>query len=104
MVMPFNNGINLSLSEGEEIRAMFDGEVKNIIVMPGYNKCVLVQHGNYFSFYCKLGQVSVKTGDKVKTGQAIGRVDTIDRQTQLHFQIWKEKTPQNPESGLRPHR
>lgn len=104
MVMPFNNGINLSLSEGEEIRAIFDGEVKNIIVMPGYNKCVLVQHGNYFSFYCKLGQVSVKTGDKIKTGQAIGRVDTIDRQTQLHFQIWKEKTPQNPELWLRPQR
>lgn len=104
MVMPFNNGINISLSEGEEIKAVFDGEVKNIIVMPGYNKCVLVQHGNYFSFYCKLGQVSVKTGDKVKTGQTIGRVDTIDKQTQLHFQIWKEKTPQNPESWLRPQR
>ena len=48
-----------------------------IVVMPGYNKCVLVQHGNYFSFYCKLGTVSVKAGDKVKTGQVVGTVDTI---------------------------
>ena len=81
--------------------SVFDGEVKRVIMMPGYNKCVLVQHGNYFSFYCKLGQVSVKAGDKVKTGQTIGQVDTIDGQAMLHFQIWKEKTPQNPEAWLR---
>lgn len=101
LVMPFNNGVNISLSKDDVVFAVFDGEVKSIIVMPGYNKCVLVQHGSYFSFYCKLGQVSVKTGDKVKTGQTIGLVDTIDGQTELHFQVWKEKTPQNPELWLR---
>ena len=70
-------------------------------VMPGYNQCVLVQHGNYFSFYCKLKTTSVKAGDKVKTGQTIGEVDTINGETQLHFQIWKDQTPQNPEQWLR---
>lgn len=101
IVMPFNNGIGISLSPGAYVNAVFDGEVKRVIMMPGYNKCVLVQHGSYFSFYCKLGQVSVKAGDKVKTGQTIGQVDTIDGHAQLHFQIWKEKTPQNPEVWLR---
>ena len=70
--------------------------------MPGYGRCVLVQHGSYFSFYCKLGQVDVKSGDKVTTGQVLGRVDTIDGQTQLHFEVWKEKTPEDPEKWLRP--
>lgn len=102
LVMPFNNGINISLSKNDPVLAVFDGEVKSIIVMPGYNKCVLVQHGSYFTFYCKLGQVSVKTGDKIKTGQQLGLVDTIDGETQLHFQVWKEKNPQNPELWLRP--
>lgn len=102
LVMPFNNGINISLSKNDPVLAVFDGEVKSIIVMPGYNKCVLVQHGSYFTFYCKLGQVSVKAGDKIKTGQQIGLVDTIDGETQLHFQVWKEKNPQNPELWLRP--
>lgn len=101
IVMPFNNGIGIALSPGASVEAVFDGEVKRVIMMPGYNKCVLVQHGSYFSFYCKLGQVSVKAGDKVKTGQVIGQVDTIDGQALLHFQIWKEKTPQNPELWLR---
>ena len=100
--LPFNNGVTIALAPGTEVKAVFDGEVKQIVVMPGYNKCVLVQHGNYFSFYCKLGTVSVKAGDKVKTGQVVGTVDTIGGETQLHFQIWSGRNPQNPETWLRP--
>ena len=102
LVMPANNGVNIGLSRDDEIRAVYDGEVKRVIVMPGYGRCILVQHGDYFTFYCKLGQVEVKSGDKVKTGQVLGRVDTIDGQTQLHFEVWKEKEPDNPENWLRP--
>lgn len=98
----FNNGINIAVSPGTGVKAVFDGVVKQIVVMPGYNKCVLIQHGDYFSFYCKLGSVSVKAGDKVKTGQEIGSVDTMNGETQLHFQIWSGRTPQNPEIWLRP--
>lgn len=99
--LPFNNGVTISVSKGTSVKAVFNGEVKQIVVMPGYNKCVLVQHGGYFSFYCKLGTVSVKVGDKVKTGDTIGVVDTMDGTTQLHFQVWKGTTPQNPELWLR---
>ena len=99
--LPFNNGITISMAKGAAVQAVFDGVVKQIVVMPGYNKCVLVQHGNYFSFYCKLESAVVKPGDKIKTGDIIGTVDTIDGATQLHFQIWKGTTPQDPEKWLR---
>lgn len=99
--LPFNNGINIALAKDTEIKSVFNGIVKQIVVMPGYGKCVLVQHGNYFSFYCRLGNVSVKAGDKVSTGDVIGRIDTIDDMTQLHFQIWQGTKPQNPELWLR---
>ena len=101
LVMPANNGVNIGLSADAEVQAVFDGEVKRIIVMPGYGRCILVQHGAYFTFYCKLGHVDVKNGDKVKTGQTLGRIDTIDGQTELHFEVWKEKEPENPELWLR---
>ena len=51
--MPYNNGINISASAGSYANAVFDGVVKQILVMPGYDQCVLVQHGEYFTFYCK---------------------------------------------------
>lgn len=99
--LPFNNGIDIALSPGIAVNAVFDGVVKQIVVMPGYNICILVQHGNYFSFYCKLQNAAVKAGDKVKTGQKVGTVDTINGETKLHFQIWQDQSPQNPELWLR---
>lgn len=99
--LPPNNGVDIALGRGTQISSVFDGVVKQVIVMPGYNQCVLIQHGNYFTFYCKLGNVTVRSGDKVKTGQSIGTVDTINGQTQLHFQVWQGNKPQNPEAWLR---
>lgn len=99
--LPPNNGIDVAVSRGTEVKAVFDGVVSQVIVMPGYNQCVLVQHGNYFTLYCKMKSVSVKTSEKVRTGQVLGTIDTINGQTQLHFEVWKGNTPQNPESWLR---
>ena len=99
--MPFNNGVTLSVARGAQAHAVFDGTVAKVVVVPGYNQCVLVQHGSYFTFYCKLKAVTVKAGDKVKTGQVLGTVDTLSGEDQFHFQLWKERSPQNPESWLK---
>ena len=99
--LPFNNGVTLAVARGAQAHAVFDGTVAQVVVIPGYNQCVLVQHGSYFTFYCKLKSVSVKAGDKVKTGQALGTVDTLSGEDQFHFQLWQERTPQNPENWLR---
>ena len=100
--LPDSEGISIALSNGAQVKCVFDGVVKSVIVQPGYNKCVLVQHGDYFTFYCKLGTVSVKAGDQVKTGQVLGSVEPIGGSTQLHFQLWSSKGPQNPIPWLRP--
>ena len=100
--LPFSNGITLALDKGAPVSCVFDGEVRQIVLVPGYGKCVLVQHGEYFSFYCKLGTVYVKPGTKIKTGQTIGLAEEVDGSSQLHFQLWKGRAPQNPELWLRP--
>ena len=99
--LPFNNGVTLAVARGTQAKAVFDGTVAQVVVIPGYNQCVLVQHGAYFTFYCKLKSVTVKAGEKVKTGQVLGTVDTIGGEDQFHFQLWKERNPQNPENWLR---
>ena len=99
--LPPNNGIDIAVSKGADVEAVFKGTVKQVLVMPGYNQCVLIQHGNYFTFYCKLKTVNVKAGDKVRTGEVIGNVDTLNGDTQLHFEVWQGTKPQNPENWLR---
>ena len=99
--LPPNNGIDVAVGKGAEVKSVFKGVVKQVFVMPGYNQCVLIRHGNYFTFYCKLKTVNVKAGDKVGTGDVIGKVDTINGDTQLHFEVWQNTKPQNPETWLR---
>ena len=99
--LPPNNGIDIAVAKGTDVKAVFKGVVKQVFVMPGYNQCVLISHGNYFTFYCKLKTVNVKAGDKVATGETVGKVDTINGDTQLHFEVWQNTKPQNPETWLR---
>ena len=99
--LPQNNGVTLVVKRGAQVKAVFNGKVTQIVVLPGYNQCVLVNHGEYFTLYTKLKSIAVKAGDKVSTGQVIGTVDTIGGEDQFHFELWKGSTPQNPESWLR---
>ena len=99
--LPPNNGVDIAVNKNADIKSVFKGVVKQVFVMPGYNQCVLICHGNYFTFYCKLKTVNVKAGDKVGTGDVIGKADTINGETQLHFEVWQNTKPQNPETWLR---
>ena len=99
--LPPNNGVDIAVNKNADIKSVFKGVVKQVFVMPGYNQCVLICHGNYFTFYCKLKTVNVKAGDKVGTGEVIGKADTINGETQLHFEVWQNTKPQNPETWLR---
>ena len=99
--LPQNNGVTLAVRPGAQAKAVFNGKVTQIVVLPGYNQCVLVNHGAYFTLYCKLKSVAVKVGDNVSTGQVVGIVDSIDGEDLFHFELWNGAVPQNPEGWLR---
>lgn len=99
--LPFNNGINISTRPASKVKVVFDGVVKQIIAIPGYNQCVLVQHGQYFTFYCKLAEVDVKVGDSVSTGTVLGKLEQQGSTATLHFELWNGTTKQNPELWLK---
>lgn len=99
--LPQNNGVTLTVRKGAQVKAVFNGTVTQVFVLPGYNQCVLVSHGTYFTLYTKLKSISVKAGDKVSTGQVVGVVDTIGGEDLFHFELWSSNEPQNPENWLR---
>ena len=101
--LPENNGITIKTDKNAEVHCVFEGVVKQIVMMQGYGQCVLVQHGAYYTFYCKLRKVSVKSGQKVATGAVLGYLEADGNASSIHFQIWKGTQKQNPESWLRPN-
>ncbi len=95
-----NSGIDVEVPSGSNARAVFDGKVSEIFRLPGFNNVVMVRHGSYLTVYANLDTITVKKGDAVKAGEAIGRIysDSEDGgRTILHFEIRKEKTKLNPE-------
>ncbi|HCO66381.1 MAG TPA: hypothetical protein DIT04_01295 [Dysgonomonas sp.] len=97
-----SSGVDIQAQSGAQARAVFDGEVSRVVAFPGYNNCVIVRHGGYYTFYGNIQQVSVRQGQKVSTGQSLGVVytDSDTGSSQLHFQLWKGTTKLNPEPWL----
>lgn len=102
-IMVRNNGIDISTSEGENVRAIFNGVVSKVLQVPGYNYVVIIRHGNYLSVYSNLSHADVKTGDKVSAKQKIGKVNTDndeENKTFLHLEIWKDNFKLDPAHWL----
>jgi septal ring factor EnvC (AmiA/AmiB activator) len=96
-----NHGVGIQTSKGQEVRAVYDGEIMTVATIPGLNKLVAVQHGDYTTVYAKLGKVVVKTGQKIKAKQILGEVYT-DKEgtTELQFQIWRNQEKLDPQVWL----
>ncbi len=101
-VETFNNGIDIATDQNTVVRAVFDGAISRIFFIKGEGKAILVNHGEYFSVYSGLKEVSVKVGDKVLSKEKLGVVLTqeIENKTELHFEIWKGYDKHNPSQWL----
>ncbi|WP_329903826.1 murein hydrolase activator EnvC family protein [Porphyromonas pogonae] len=97
-----SGGIDYAVKNDNGAYCVFDGEVTSLFVMPGFNNSVIVRHGNYLTVYSNLISVNVAKGQRVKTGQKIGTIATDDNNMRvLNFQVWKERTKQNPAAWVR---
>lgn len=92
-----NNGVDIATSPETEARSVFDGKVVSVASITTTNIAVIIKHGEYFTVYANLDYVYVKQGDGVTTKETLGRVHTsLKGVTELHFEVWKGKTLQNP--------
>jgi len=99
-----SKGIDIQTRDGANAMCVFNGVVSRVFALPGFNNSVIVRHGNYLTVYANLSTVYVKSGQKIRTGEAIGRIFTDSEngnQTILHFQLWKDTQRQNPENWLK---
>ncbi|MDZ7331419.1 MAG: peptidoglycan DD-metalloendopeptidase family protein [candidate division KSB1 bacterium] len=98
-----NIGIDIQAEYGQEVRATGKGIVTAITWQRGRGNIVMINHfGGYFTVYTHLAQIFVQVDDSVEIGQVIGTVGDSGSLTgpQLHFEIWKNKQPLNPEDWL----
>lgn len=97
-----HNGVDLASSYGANILASAEGEVlisRNSGWNGGYGSYIVIKHSNGTqTLYGHLSATLVSVGDRVKQGQAIGRMGNSGKVTghtgiHLHFEIRGAKNP-----------
>lgn len=93
-----SDGIRIETNENESALGVFKGKVLMIQSIPGSNRAVYVQHGNYISVYRNIKKLHVRKGDDIATGQIIGQVgnSTDTHRPTLYFYIFKNNAPMDP--------
>jgi septal ring factor EnvC (AmiA/AmiB activator) len=98
------NGLEIETTPGNDARCVFDGAVLSVFGFTGYDKTIIIKHGEYITIYSNLESTYVAKGEKVKTGQAVGKIAPDEQRGSaaiLHFEIRKGETKQDPFLWLR---
>ena len=97
-----STGIHIATDKGADAKAIFNGEILAIQTQSEGKKSVLIRHGNYISIYNNLESVYVNDGQKIQTGQPLGKIftDRITGKTKLIFVLSKNTTRLNPASWI----
>ncbi len=96
-----NPGVSIGVKAGAAVKSVFDGEVTLVNYMDD-KQVVFIKHGKYFTVYSNLASASVQRGEKVKTGQVVGRAGlNDDGNGEVDFILMNEDSNVNPESWLK---
>ncbi|MFC1569592.1 M23 family metallopeptidase [bacterium] len=98
-----HQGIDIAAEKGSMIRAAGSGIVVLANWTPDLGHVVIIDHGHgFYSYYGHAMRLIVSQGNKVKKGQSIAFLGSsgISSAPHLHFEIWKDGEPMDPESFL----
>lgn len=96
-------GIDIAAERGSVIRASGSGIVILSNWTHGLGNIVIIYHGNgLYSYYAHAMQLLVSQGQRVKRGHPIALLGSsgISSAPHLHFEIWKNGEPLDPEKYL----
>jgi murein DD-endopeptidase MepM/ murein hydrolase activator NlpD len=101
-----NDGVNIAAPKGTSIKAAAGGEVVYAgSELAGFGNLILIRHpGGWVTAYGHADTMTVREGDLVKQGQAIGTVGSTGNagSPQVHFELRKGKEPVDPAGHLPP--
>lgn len=93
-----NNGIDINVLGELEVRPVNKGVVSRIIMIPGSNASVIVNHDKILTVYSNLSEVKVVKGQEVDLNTVLGIVYNGEgiNSNVLHFELWIADEKQNP--------
>ena len=97
-----SSGVRITTEENGIAKAVFDGKVTKVYLLPGGNNGVIIKHGNYFTNYYNLKEVFVSSGQDITTGDELGviAIGNATQDTTLKFSIYRNLDNLNPQNWV----
>jgi septal ring factor EnvC (AmiA/AmiB activator) len=96
-------GIEVSLAEGDPVRAVYDGTVAYADPFNGFANLVIVDHGDHcYSLYGHMSSLAVHKGDRVDQGSTVGLAGrNPSGNPSLYFELRIDGRPVDPLQWLK---
>ncbi|WP_027231419.1 M23 family metallopeptidase [Phyllobacterium sp. UNC302MFCol5.2] len=102
-MMAFHSGMDFRAIAGTSVLATANGTVTAAEYAGGYGNMVEIDHGNgLVTRYGHMSQILVKTGQRVKLGDVLGKVGSTGRSTgpHLHYEVRRNGNAVDPTTFL----
>jgi septal ring factor EnvC (AmiA/AmiB activator) len=100
-----SSAVTISSPAGTAVKVVFDGVIIMVTEIDDGKDAITVKHGDYYTTYTNLTNVTVKKGEEVKTGQVLGRTGlNFDGIGSIDFYCAKGYNNFDPEKWLRARR
>ena len=92
-----NKGIDITSTAHASVRCIADGIVSVVTFIPGFGHIIIINHeDDFYSVYAHVENVLVRTEQRVKAGQAVAAAGQGESGSQMHFELWRARSAQNP--------
>lgn len=98
----YNNGIDVSIAKGSNVKCVADGVVEDIRLIPALGNVVIIKHDSvYKTVYATVEDITVVKNESVRAGEVIAKTsDNLNGQL-FHFELWKGDYPVDPKFWFR---
>jgi len=98
----YNFGIDVSIASDSPVKAVFNGVIEEIIVVPFYRNMIVINHnGGFRTIYGLVKDITVKKGNSINAGDVIAYTSSTSEEQMFHFEIRKDFEPIDPKTWLK---
>jgi septal ring factor EnvC (AmiA/AmiB activator) len=102
LTLNFNNGVDVSISKGSDIKCVARGIVQEIRFIPTLGNVIIIDHGdNFYTVYGVTDNIKVTEGSKVYAGEIIAKTSENFNGQSFHFELWSGNNPLDPKQWVK---
>ncbi len=98
----YNNGIDVSIAKGSDVKCIANGIVEDIHYIPTLGNVIIIKHDSvYKTIYATVEDIIVTKNSSVNAGMIIAKTSENLNGQSFHFELWINNYPTDPKFWFR---